>query len=81
MSFSCNRVPEQESDGSDKDTITMEELNISEGPMTTSKTFIITSRSNYPLKFDVNASEENAKDILSFSPSISLISLFNFAGS
>eukprot|EP00605_Chrysophyceae_sp_TOSAG23-4_P000636 GSChrysophyteH1.ASY1.ANO1.717.1 assembled CDS len=55
-------------DGSDKDTITMSELNISEGPASTSKTITVQSRSNYPIKFAIKAADD-VPAVLSFSPS------------
>eukprot|EP00606_Chrysophyceae_sp_TOSAG23-5_P000584 GSChrysophyteH2.ASY1.ANO1.693.1 assembled CDS len=50
------------------DTITMSELNISEGPASTSKTITVQSRSNYPIKFAIKAADD-VPAVLSFSPS------------
>jgi len=60
--------PETEDNGADSDTITMTELNLAEGTVSTSKTIMVQSRSQYPIKFEVKAAA--GVEGLSFSPSL-----------
>ena len=59
---------ETEDDGADSDTITMTELNLAEGEVSTTKTIMVQSRSQYPIKFNVKAAD--GVEGLSFSPSV-----------
>lgn len=64
-----NEVEKEENfDAGSSDVITMKQLNLSEGAVSTSKTITIASRSNHPIKFDMSCSEEEHNAILKFSP-------------
>ncbi len=56
--------------GTDEDSITLTELNITEGPASSSRTIKVQSRSQHPIKFEMKSGEGVLPGVLSYSPCV-----------